>query len=65
MKKIACAKEFTASAHRRFKFQKNRQHFIRVHNETPSRRHDARLQSRLSFPRNPLLKHSPNSNRIC
>jgi len=43
---------------------KSSQLFIRTHNETLDRRHDARQQSRSFAPQNQGLIHSPNSSQL-
>ena len=49
----------------RFQFEKRRQLFIRTHNKNVFRRRDARRQSRSFALRNPTLRGSPNSIRLC
>jgi hypothetical protein len=52
------------SASRRFKFQKRRQLFIRMHNETLPVVADARLQSRTFARWNQSLRHSPTPSGL-
>jgi hypothetical protein len=55
------SKQIAASTDRGFEFQKCRQLFIRVHNETLPVRRDVRLQSRLFALWNQSLRPSPSS----
>src|SRR5438067_3323824 len=60
----ALSRQFPAIPNRRFEFHKRSQLFIRTHNETLDRRHDARQQSRSFAPQNQGLIHSPNSSQL-
>jgi len=58
-------KKWASRPNRRFKFDKRTQLFIGTHDEALSVAAMCRQQRRVFVGKNPRLKRSPNSNRLC